>query len=51
MLSKKIVLVIFVNEVDDDFDHCVLFFGAAFGYHEGEGERVLSAIRLVPSSL
>lgn len=31
-------LVVPVDEVDDDFDHCVLFFGAAFGYHEGEGD-------------
>lgn len=31
-------LVVFVNQVDDNFDHCVLFFGAAFGDHEGEGD-------------
>ena len=30
-------LIVFVDEVDDDFDHCVLFFGAAFGDHQGEG--------------
>ena len=33
----KNLSVILVDEIDDDFYHCVLFFGAAFGYHEGEG--------------
>lgn len=32
-------LIVFVDEVDDDLDHCVLFFGAAFGDHEGEGNK------------
>lgn len=30
-------LVILVDKVDDDFDHGVFFFGAAFGNHEGKG--------------
>lgn len=30
-------LVVLVNKIDDDFDHCVLFLGTAFGNHEGEG--------------
>lgn len=33
----KAILIVLVDKVDDDFDHCVLFFGAAFGNHEGEG--------------
>lgn len=32
-------LVVFVDEVDDYFYHGVLFFGAAFGYHQGEGNK------------
>ena len=31
-------LIVFVDEVDDDLDHCVLFFGTAFGNHQGEGD-------------
>ena len=31
--------VIFVDEIDDDLDHCVLFFGATFGNHEGKGNK------------
>lgn len=31
--------VVFVDEVDDYFDHGVLFLGAAFGNHEGEGNK------------
>lgn len=34
----KAILIVLVDKVDDDFDHCVLFFGAAFGDHEGEGD-------------
>lgn len=30
-------LIILVYEVNDDFDHGVLFFGAAFGDHQSEG--------------
>lgn len=33
------LLVIFVDEADDDFDHGVFFFSAAFGDHEGEGDK------------
>ena len=29
--------VILVDKVDDDFYHRILFLGAAFGDHEGEG--------------
>ena len=32
-----ISLIFLINKIDDDFDHCVFFFGAAFGDHEGEG--------------
>ena len=32
-------LVVLVDKVDDDFDHGVLFFGATFGNHEGEGDK------------
>jgi hypothetical protein len=32
-------LVVFVDEVDDDLDQGVLFFGATFGNHEGEGNK------------
>lgn len=32
-------LVILVDEVDNDFDHGVFFFGAAFCNHEGEGDK------------
>ena len=35
---RTMPLIIFVDEVDDDFDHRVLFFGTAFGNHEGEGD-------------
>ena len=31
-------LVVFVDEVDDYFYHGVLFFGAAFGYHQSESD-------------
>lgn len=34
----KAILIVLVDEVDDDFDHGVFFFGAAFSYHEGEGD-------------
>lgn len=41
--GHKIVLdkiaVVFVDEVDDDLDHGVLFFGATFSNHEGEGNK------------
>lgn len=30
------MLVIPVDKIDDNFNHCVLFLGAAFGYHQGE---------------
>ena len=30
--------VILVDEVDDDFNHCVLFLSAAFCYHKGKGD-------------
>lgn len=33
------ILVVLINKVDDDFDHCVFFFGAAFGDHQGEGDK------------
>ena len=29
--------VVLVDEVDNDFDHCVFLFGAAFGDHQGKG--------------
>lgn len=35
----KAILIVLVDEVDDDFDHCVLFLGAAFGDHKGEGNK------------
>lgn len=35
----NISLIFLVNKVDDDFDHCVLFLGATFGNHEGEGDK------------
>ena len=31
-------LIVLVDEVDNDFNHCVLFLGTAFGYHQGEGD-------------
>lgn len=42
-------LIVFVDEVDDDLDHGVLFFGATFGNHEGEGNKgvVGNALRTV----
>ena len=30
--------VLLVDEVDDDFNHCVLFLSAAFCYHKGKGD-------------
>lgn len=36
-LYMKAILIILVYEVDNDFDHCVFFFGAAFGDHQSEG--------------
>lgn len=35
---QNATLIILVNEVDDDFDHGVFFFGATFGNHQGEGD-------------
>lgn len=37
MPLKESVLtsVVLVDQVDDYLDHCVFFFSAAFGYHEG----------------
>lgn len=32
-LYMKAILIVLVDKVDDDFDHGVLFFGAAFGDH------------------
>ena len=31
------ISVVLVEEANDDFYHCVLFLGATFGNHEGEG--------------
>ncbi len=39
MKKEDNISVIFVNKIDDDFDHCVFFFGTAFGDHEGEGDK------------
>lgn len=36
---KIVISVILIDEVDDDFDHCVFFFGATFGDHQGEGDK------------
>lgn len=49
-------LIVFVDEVDDDFDHCVLFFGAAFGNHQSEGDEgvvsdALSAILVIKNAV
>ena len=30
--------IVLVDEVDDDFYHCVLFLSAAFCYHKGKGD-------------
>lgn len=35
IIRKCIVSIVLVDKIDDDFDHCVLFFGAAFGNHQG----------------
>lgn len=32
-------LVVFVDKVDDDFNHGILFFRAAFGDHEGKSDK------------
>lgn len=37
-LYMKAILIVLVDKIDDDFDHCVLFFGTAFGNHQGEGD-------------
>lgn len=37
-LYMKAILIILIDQVNDDFDHCVLFFGATFGNHQGEGD-------------
>ena len=29
--------IVLVDEVDDDFNHGILFLGATFGNHQGEG--------------
>ena len=49
-------LVILVDKIDDDFDHCVLFFGAAFGNHQGEGDEgivgdALGAILVIKNAI
>lgn len=31
--------VVLIDQVDDDFNHRVLFFGAAFGNHESERDK------------
>jgi len=51
-----IVSVILIDEVDDDFDHCVLFFGTAFGNHQGEGDEgvvgdPLGAIHIIKDAI
>lgn len=51
-----IVSVILIDEVDDDFDHCVLFLSAAFGNHQSEGDEgvvsdALSAILVVKNAV
>lgn len=33
------ILIVLINKVNYDFDHCVLFLSAAFGNHEGEGDK------------
>lgn len=35
----KAILIILVDQVNDNFDHGVLFFGTAFGNHQGEGDK------------
>lgn len=32
-MKSEYFSVVLVDEVDNDFDHGVLFLGAAFGYH------------------
>lgn len=39
LAGHKILSVILVNKVDNDFDHCILFFGATFSNHQGEGNK------------
>lgn len=34
-----IASVVLVDEVDDDFEHSVFFFGAAFSDHKGQGDK------------
>lgn len=51
-----IVSVILIDEVDDDFDHCVLFLSAAFGNHEGEGDKgiigdALGAVLIIKNTI
>lgn len=33
------ISVVFVDKVNYDFEHCVLFFDTAFGDHESEGDK------------
>lgn len=35
------ISVVLVDEVDNDFDHGVFFFGAAFGDHQSEGYKCI----------
>lgn len=56
MDNWAINLVVFVDEVDDDFDHGVFFFGAAFGDHQGEGNEgivgdALCAVLIIKDSV
>lgn len=43
--------VVLVDKVYNHFQHGVLFLSTAFRYHQVSATRVLSAMRLVPSSL
>lgn len=41
-------LVVFVDKVDNDFYHCVLFFGATFCYHKSKGYQSIVSNTLSP---
>lgn len=43
---RVIFLVVLIDKIDDDFYHGILLFGAAFGYHQGEGNESIVSYAL-----
>ena len=42
-LRLPVALIVVVDKIHDDFHHRILFFGSAFGDHQGQGDQRIVA--------